>query len=147
MLHEAQTGRASCWIDPPAPLRSLSLSGLAWRVPQMRKKLGTLKLTYIVDLLDCLADQGSVEEQMEETFTSVETPAPTPFADEAAYASYHLAIICRTIIAAARGGALKGLVLNEDLDRVFAIRSLLPCWVRIESWGGSHPWRPGSKAG
>lgn len=48
----------------------------------------------------------------------------------------HNAFVCRTIVAAARGGQLKRLDPASGCSEYpFKIRSLLPCWVRIEEWG------------
>lgn len=44
---------------------------------------------------------------------------------------------CRTLITAARGGQLRRVSFRtcpSILDRVFAIRELIPCWVAVEKW-------------
>lgn len=109
-------------------------------------RLTRLTFTTITgDLIEQLFGRSArVEEQSEETFTSVDVPAPAPFANRAAYVSYQMALLCRTLIAAARGGNLKHLECCRSFQCAFAIRSLLPCWINVEEWGYTdcitHGW-------
>lgn len=100
------------------------------------------RLTSLEILCDDILVEGGVydrvSEQIEETFAAVETPAPKPFINSAAYASYHVAVICRTIIAAARGGRLRHLSCDDNAQYAFAIRALVPFWVHIQDWDGSE---------
>lgn len=74
------------------------------------------------------------DEVILEELESFELPS-TPPADRDEAASVHLAILYRTIIAAAQGGRLKRVSLPEGLiQQPFAIRQLLPCWVGVERW-------------
>lgn len=62
------------------------------------------------DLVPLVHGAGErVEEQLEEAFALVQVPPSTPFPDGAAFASHLMAVACRTIIAAAKGGQLKHL--------------------------------------
>lgn len=79
------------------------------------------------------ADQTK-QEQNESILASFKVPTTLPITD-AGRARLHLAIANRTIIAAARTGHLKSLrVSMESAQRAFAIRALLPYWIKIEEW-------------
>lgn len=47
----------------------------------------------------------------------------------------HYSLMYRTIASAARGGKLRRLMLPEfSIQKPFAVRALVPCWVNIEEW-------------
>lgn len=73
-----------------------------------------------------------VEEQNEEDLLAVEAPLASPLADKLARDEYHNSIVCRTIIAAARGGHLKRLALHDYIQKPFAVRALLPFWLQLD---------------
>lgn len=67
----------------------------------------------------------------EDTLASFELPSRLP-ASPAEINALHESIACRTIVAAARAGRLKGLeVVDTALHQPFAVRGLLPFWVGV----------------
>lgn len=85
-----------------------------------------------------------VVEVSEEAFLSFELPppsAPLP-STHAEINALHKSVIARTVATAARNGHLKHLAFEKVGDGFpivqvpFAVPSLLPRWVGIESWGG-----------
>lgn len=86
----------------------------------------------------------STDELTEDAITSFELPS-APFAapfggspEEAV--ELHSRTIFRTVIAAARGGQLRSLLLpKESIQHPFAVRALLPCWVEVEDWAVNEP--------
>lgn len=93
-------------------------------------------LTYLaldLDACECSGFQRIVESRTEnaeeeEPLASFELPSELPTAYEARVL-LHFSIAYRTIIAAARGGKLKRLVADKNVERPFAIPALLPYWV------------------
>lgn len=72
------------------------------------------------------------QEQVETDVIAVKATLPSPFAAQSAKDEYHVSIIARTIVAAARGGKLRRMYYDPNLQRVCAIRALLPFWVQME---------------
>lgn len=82
------------------------------------------------------ADTGGwIDEQEEAKWSAYELPVQLPNNEDVVNA-LHIAVACRTIIAAAKGGQLRHLFAGffHDFDYPFAVRSLLPYWVPMESW-------------
>lgn len=89
-------------------------------------------------------------EESETTMGAFEIPAEIR-SDSWAISSLRFSVVYRTIIAAARGGRLRWLHTGRDVQRVFAIRSLLPFWVGLEHGpnfmcGSSPKWRAAADA-
>lgn len=74
-----------------------------------------------------------VSEQDESTLASFQLPTELP-TDKGGILELHNSIATHTIIAAARGGKLKQLAFNGHIQRPFAVRALLPYWVRLDEW-------------
>lgn len=75
-------------------------------------------------------DDNGTDEQ-ENYWASFELPAELPASGNGRRA-LHWRIAGRTVVAAARNGKLKGLKVGMDHHPVFALRSLVPCWVGLE---------------
>lgn len=77
---------------------------------------------------------ASIEEQDEAPLASFELPEEPP-KGRLDVIKLHSGIISRTIIAAARSGHLTALRIEcLELEYVFAVRSLVPCWAGITIW-------------
>lgn len=144
-------------------LRNMCYTMYAWRgtvhlgeysqnVDLPQERLKTL-LCYVAvplwDLVDNVRDlslgmgrqvdsepDDEVQEQDEDDFIHYELP-PLPPTDYAAKDAVHIWISTKTIIAAARGGQLRRLTWDKHeggLQYPFAIRALLPYWVRLEDY-------------
>lgn len=76
-----------------------------------------------------------IEEQNEAALTAFELSA-----EEINMDVLNLSIASRTIISAARGGHLRRLTVRGlHVEPPFAIRALMPCWVRVKFWNvGAH---------
>lgn len=74
-----------------------------------------------------------VKEQYEGKFEWFEPPSELPTKNESIQALHH-SVACRTIIAAARGGHLRHVIIGGHLEQPFAIRALLPHWIGVERW-------------
>lgn len=100
------------------------------------------KLEYLTILFD-LQPGGprDQEEHTEAQINAVRAPWPSPLVDFRARRLYHSLIASRTILAAARGGQLRWLRVEEYIQHVFAVRALLSCWVRLDYWHERRePW-------
>lgn len=70
--------------------------------------------------------------------------------DEEARDAAHVAIGCRTVIAALRGGQLRRHQFHSEAaygpQYLYRVRALLPYWLQIEDWGASQgPWPNAAK--
>lgn len=97
--------------------------------------------------VDDIGDQDRLPEQNEVDLNNVEAPLSSPLVDDEAVYNYHTLIICRAIIAAARGCRLRLLSHDEMLQMPFALRTLLPFWVQMEVWDrNAREWRAAARA-
>lgn len=95
-------------------------------------------------------------EQTEDILTSFELPQQPPaYRDYRARGALRYAVAARAIVSAARGGHLRHLdidydgadhgfgemtLYNDNIEGPFAVRTLLPFWVGIDSWS-REAWR------
>lgn len=88
-----------------------------------------------------------VPEQSEAEVNAVEAPLFSPIVDKKAREKYHVALVSRTIVAAARGGNLKDVCSDDEVEKPFAVRALLPYWVQLESMNRNElEWLAATKA-
>lgn len=89
--------------------------------------------------IDATVDLTDIEEQTEREAASIEESAFDEFVlEDEVIDAVNLAIATRTIIAAARGNRLTSLQCEKtSIQHPFAIRSLLPYWIKISDWSES----------
>lgn len=115
---------------------------------ELSSKLQSLSLSiYEDDVGEDLSHQ--VPEQSEAAAEAIEALVPAPLIERNARDEHHLSIACRTIVAAARGGQLRRIAHDGGIQKPYAIRTLLPFWVQVESWNGGdqlHEWFAAAKS-
>lgn len=114
----------------------LHRTGPVWKIAH-----GLVELS--LDLEGC-SEVGEAVEQDEAVLCSYELPSALP-TDQVGFSAQRHSVAARTIVTAARGGQLRCLALNEDVEAPFAVRALLPHWVDItfDFFGrgiGCHPY-------
>lgn len=127
-----------------------------WRLTSKLKHL-TFRLGEVRAFEDACSGREDFKEPEEAPLAAFELPTELPSWEEwQARANLNHAVALRTILAAARGGRLRLLRINfyreveeehANIQTPFAIRSLLPCWVGIEEWGGEYQYEPRTMRG
>lgn len=99
-----------------------------WQVPvwDITHKLSELSLD--LDGIECVR---FANEQTEASMALYQIPT-APATNEEEFSKQRDSVASRAIVAAARGGQLRCLALNEDVQGPFAVRHLLPYWVRVK---------------
>lgn len=110
--------------SPPSRARSVPL----WNLTSKLKSISLPRFDPRIYTQD-----DALPEQSEEAFTSFTLPSQAPVTVQARHAQ-HASIACRMLICAAKGGKLRQISCSKELRPVFAMRTMLPHWVRIEEW-------------
>lgn len=84
-----------------------------------------------VQELEAELDSCHDSADLEAILLSFELPVTSPTSQEAVK-ELHICLALRAVVSAARGGSLRRLVCDNELQHVFAIPSLLPCWVEVD---------------
>lgn len=103
---------------------------------KLAHKLESLSFEFGIDI-ELEADE-EIEEQNEPELTSFKVPVKSAPKGKKKRDKIHVAIATRTIIAAAKGGQLRHLNVTSLVQHPFAVYTLLPYWVAIESWGDRY---------
>lgn len=106
------------------------------------------KLTYLaVDMGTMDSDMPASGEQFEKVLIPLDDPAELledlreDHSRWTARDKFTMAVARRIIIAAAKGGRLRHLEPDVSTTHPLAIRSLMPYWVRVESWGKYYEYQ------